>query len=80
MYLDAVLVVYVSHDVIAWNGMATVGTDKLVDVLVCDDKRFLLVEFLAYREELLQMCSDFALVFLVAISLAEERNVIAPTG
>ncbi len=61
VYLDAVLVVDKSHDVIARDGMATVWEDKLVDVLLCDDERFLLVEVLAHDEELLWLGGAFYL-------------------
>ena len=78
MYLDAVLVVNVSHDIITWNGMATVCEDKLIDVLFCNDERFLFVEILAHNKQLLWLDGSFSL-FLVFV-LAKERNIVTPAG
>ena len=79
MNLDAVLVVDISHDVIARDGMATVWEDKLVDVLLCDDERFLLVEILAHDEELLWLGSAFYLLLFLVLS-TEEWDVVTPTA
>ena len=78
MYLDAVLVVNVPHDIITWNGMTTVCEDKLIDVLFCNDERFLLIEILAYNKQLLRLDSSFSL-FLV-FGFDKEWNLVAPAG
>lgn len=78
MYLDAVLVVNVPHDIITRNGMTTVCEDKLIDVLFCNDERFLLIEILAYNKQLLRLDSSFSL-FLV-FGFAKEWNIVAPAG
>ena len=49
--LDAILVVDEAHNIVARDGVTTVGEYKLVDILLGEDKRFLLVEIFAYDEE-----------------------------
>ena len=53
MNLDTVLIVDESHDVIAWDSVATGWEDKLVDVFLSKDEWFLLIEVLAHHEEFL---------------------------
>ena len=80
MYLDAVLVVDIAHDVIAGDGMATGGEDELVDVLLGDDEWLLLVEVFAHDEQFLRFGSSFVFLFLFLVFVAQEWDVAAPTA
>ena len=63
MYLNAVLVVYESQDVVARNRVTACGEYKLAYIFLVDKYRFLLVEAFANGEE-------FLLLILIIIFLA----------
>ena len=76
MNLDTVLIVDESHDVIAWDSVATGWEDKLVDVFLSQDEWLLLVEVLAHHEEFLRLYGSRS--FFLALVSAQEWDEITP--
>ena len=73
MNFYAVLVIYVSHDVIARYGVAACWEDVLRDILLIDNDRLLLIKALANNKQ-------FGLLTLLIIALLEKRHKLAPTA
>ena len=72
---DAVLVVDISQDVVARNGVAAAAEDERVDVVFGDDDGLLLVEILV--DDVVFRFHRFV-VALFLLVFAKERNVLAP--
>ena len=77
MNLDTVLIVDESHDVIAWDSVATGWEDKLVDVFLSKDEWFLLIEVLAHHEEFLRFYGSLS--FFLTLVSTQEWDEITPT-
>ena len=76
MYLNLLLAVNESQDVIAWDGMAAVHELILVDVLVGDEDRFLAVELFRHGEVFPLFCLCLT---VQSLFLAEEGYEFSPT-
>lgn len=73
MYLDMVLIVDITEDVVAGDWMTAMWEDKLPDGILADDHRAFLVELLADDEFL----NFLVLLFLRFLFLADKRRGVS---